>query len=347
MLTIRPFVVSTGVRLKINTRQSGWSLKSSGSHAAPTNPDEPVSSRHSVTTGPSHLYGTNEMVSARDSKELPAWLSGAIVAGVGVCLVGMEIFRALRRERREPKVVHHARNLALASGALLVMQWVEKPFAMRLSARAERLELGLAPRLTKSRTGRLLLSVILLDYGLYVWHVLTHKVPLLWRFHLVHHVDLDLDASTAVRFHFGEMLLSVPWRLAQIRVVGASPRALSIWQTFLLVSILFHHSNVRLPVKLERFLSYIIMTPRLHSTHHELRIENTNSNWSSGLSIWDLLHGTYKWQRAQAPIGVPAFQDVADVALPRCILLPFEPETGREHSQIGFVRQVAPRPFMQ
>jgi len=287
------------------------------------------------------------MVSARDRKELPAWLGGAIVAGVGVCLAGLEFFRALRRERREPRAVHHARNLAIACGAMLAMQCVEKPFAMRLAGRVERLELGLVPKLARSCMARLLLSVILLDYGLYVWHVLTHKVPVLWRFHLVHHVDLDLDASTAVRFHFGEMLLSVPWRLAQILVVGASPGAVSVWQTLLRCSILFHHSNVRLPLSLERLLSYVIMTPRLHSTHHEARIENTNSNWSSGLSIWDLMHGTYKWQPAQAPIGVPAFQQVADVALPRCILLPFEPEPGAEHGQIGFVRQVAPRPFMQ
>src|SRR5690242_987623 len=163
------------------------------------------------------------MVSARDPKEFPAWLGGAIVAGVGVCLAGLEFFRALRRERREPKVVHHARNLAIACGAMLAMQCVEKPFAMRLARRVERLELGLVPKLARPRMARRLLSVILLDYGLYVWHVLTHKVPVLWRFHLVHHVDLDLDASTAFRFHFGEMLLSVPWRLAQIRVVGASP----------------------------------------------------------------------------------------------------------------------------
>jgi sterol desaturase/sphingolipid hydroxylase (fatty acid hydroxylase superfamily) len=251
-------------------------------------------------------------------------LSGAIVAGVGICLAGLELSRALRKRQREPKLVHHARNLALATGAALVMQSIEKPFAMRLAGRVERDELGLAPRLVSSRAARLVLSVILLDYGLYLWHVLTHKVPLLWRFHLVHHIDLDLDTSTAIRFHFGEMLLSIPWRLAQIRVTGASPLAVSIWQTFLLASILFHHSNVRLPIRVERLLSFIIMTPRLHGTHHEARQDHANSNWSSGLTIWDLLHGTYKWREAQGTIGIPGFQDPEDVTLPRCVLLPFE-----------------------
>jgi sterol desaturase/sphingolipid hydroxylase (fatty acid hydroxylase superfamily) len=246
------------------------------------------------------------------------------VAGVGICLAGLELCRALRKRQREPKLLHHARNLALATGALLVMHAIEKPFAMRLAASVEGDELGLAPTLVRSPATRLMLSVILLDYGLYLWHVLTHKVPLLWRFHLVHHIDLDLDTSTAIRFHFGEMLLSIPWRLAQIRIAGASPLAVSIWQTFLLASILFHHSNVRLPIRVERLLSFIIMTPRLHGSHHEARQDHANSNWSSGLTIWDLLHGTYKWHEEQGTIGVPAFQDPENVTLPKSILLPFE-----------------------
>jgi len=261
-------------------------------------------------------------------------LSGAIVAGVAVCLVGLELSRALRNRNREPKLIRSVRNLVLAGGAAMVMQIIEKPFVMRLAGRVERNELGLVPGLVRSRVARLVLSVILLDYGLYLWHVLTHKVPQLWRFHLVHHIDLDLDTSTAVRFHFGEILLSIPWRLAQIRVAGASPLAVSIWQTFLLVSILFHHSNVRLPVRVERLLSFIIMTPRLHGTHHEARQDHANSNWSSGLTIWDLLHGTYKWREAQGTIGVAAFQDPKDVTLPRCILIPLEPQVEAWRSRI-------------
>jgi hypothetical protein len=98
------------------------------------------------------------------------------------------------------------------------------------------------------------LTVALLDYSLYVWHILVHKVPFLWRFHQPHHVDLDRDASTALRFHFGEILRSVPWRAAQIVVIGVPPLTLPVWQTATLVEILFHHSNVELPVEVERWL---------------------------------------------------------------------------------------------
>jgi len=138
------------------------------------------------------------------------------------------------------------------------------------------------------------LAVLLLDYSLYVWHVLTHRVPLLWRFHLVHHVDLDMDASTALRFHLGELLLSVPWRAAQIGLIGVSWRVYAIWQALLMLSILFHHSNFRLPLRVEGYLNRLIVTPRMHGIHHSIASDEVNSNWSSGLSFWDRLHGTLR-----------------------------------------------------
>jgi sterol desaturase/sphingolipid hydroxylase (fatty acid hydroxylase superfamily) len=153
-------------------------------------------------------------------------------------------------------------------------------------------------------------------------------VPVLWRFHAVHHIDLDLDTSTAVRFHFGELAVSTPWRVAQVLLIGASPLTLSIWQTGLLMSILFHHSNVQLPISMERRIGRVFVTPRMHGIHHSQVRDETDSNWSSGLTLWDWLHGTLRLnvpQRAIA-IGVPAFSDPADVTLAKMIALPFEPQ---------------------
>jgi sterol desaturase/sphingolipid hydroxylase (fatty acid hydroxylase superfamily) len=172
------------------------------------------------------------------------------------------------------------------------------------------------------------LALLLLDYTLYVWHVLTHRVPVLWRFHAVHHIDLDLDASTAVRFHFGELTVSAPWRVAQVLLIGASPLTLSLWQTGLLMSILFHHSNVQLPISVERRIGRVFVTPRMHGIHHSQVRDETDSNWSSGLTLWDWLHGTLRLNVPQRAItiGVPAFQDPADVTLAKMIALPFEPQ---------------------
>ncbi len=124
-----------------------------------------------------------------------------------------------------------------------------------------------------------------------------------------------MDASTALRFHFAEMAVSVPYRAAQVALIGVAPRPLSIWQTFLFVSILFHHSNLRLPVWLERRLATVIVTPRMHGIHHSMVEEEANSNWSSGFTIWDTLHGTLRLDVPQndIEIGVPAYREEEQV----------------------------------
>src|SRR5919201_6599100 len=163
-----------------------------------------------------------------------------------------------------------------------------------------------------------------MDYTLYLWHRLMHRWAWLWRFHLPHHVDLELDASTALRFHFSELVLSVPWRAGQIALIGVSPLSLSIWQTATLMEVIFHHSNVELPVGVERWLNKLIVTPRMHGIHHSVVQEEQNANWSSGLTLWDWLHGTLRLNVPQDEItvGVPAYQDPKDVTLPKVLAMP-------------------------
>jgi sterol desaturase/sphingolipid hydroxylase (fatty acid hydroxylase superfamily) len=164
-----------------------------------------------------------------------------------------------------------------------------------------------------------------MDYTLYLWHILIHRLPWLWRLHLPHHVDLDLDVSTALRFHFSELVVSAGWRAGQVTLIGVSPRAYSAWQNLLMLSILFHHSNVELPIELERWLSRIIVTPRLHGIHHSMVRDESDSNWSSGLTLWDWLHGTLKLNVPQQAItiGVPAYRQPEDVIFRKLIAMPF------------------------
>jgi sterol desaturase/sphingolipid hydroxylase (fatty acid hydroxylase superfamily) len=240
-------------------------------------------------------------------------------------LVRLENRRPMRRAV-ESKLVRNGRNLTVAGIAALALQVAEKPVATRLSKLVERKRLGLLKIFRLPKWLEIILAVVLMDYTLYLWHVFTHKAPFLWRFHVVHHVDLDLDASTALRFHFGELIISVLWRSIQILVIGASPSALSAWQLFLFPSILFHHSNVRLPENLDRALQHVIVTPRLHGIHHSIVRDETDSNWSSGLTIWDKLHGTFRNDVPQNEIiiGVPAYQNPDEVILSRILPLPFE-----------------------
>jgi sterol desaturase/sphingolipid hydroxylase (fatty acid hydroxylase superfamily) len=256
-----------------------------------------------------------------------AWVSAPLVLGAFGLLLWLERHRALRRAV-EPKLTRAARNLTVAAASAVALQLTEKPMAEALSALVERRRWGLLKRFRLPAWLEVALAVILLDYTLYLWHVLTHRVPFLWRFHVVHHVDLDLDASTALRFHFAELVLSVPWRAGQILLLGVSPRALSVWQTGLFLSILFHHANVELPVEIESRLNAIIVTPRMHGIHHSMVKEETNSNWSSGLTVWDWLHGTLKLNvpQEQITIGVPAYRDPKEVGLVNMLKLPFGAE---------------------
>ncbi len=248
-----------------------------------------------------------------------------VALGTYGVLVWLENRRPLR-DAVEPKLQRNARNLAVAGLAAVALQLAERPLAAPLTKLVERKNIGLLKIVRLPKVLETVLAVILLDYTLYLWHVLTHKIPLLWRFHLVHHVDLDMDASTALRFHFGELTISALWRSAQILVIGVSPAAYAAWQFLLFPEILFHHSNVALPAELERKISRFIVTPRLHGIHHSAVRDETNSNWSSGLTLWDRLHGTFKADGAQTEIniGVPAYQNPNDVTLTKILPLPFE-----------------------
>lgn len=185
--------------------------------------------------------------------------------------------------------------------------------------------IGLLQAVTLPRWASTLVAVVILDYALWWWHWANHRVPFFWRFHLVHHVDRDLDATTALRFHFGELALSIPVRAAVMIAAGIDTRTLWLWQTILFASILFHHSNVRLPLRFELLLVRLIVTPRMHGIHHSDRPNETNSNWSSLLSCWDYLHRTMRLDvpQSEISIGVAAYREADDVTIGKMLVLPF------------------------
>jgi len=247
----------------------------------------------------------------------------AIVAAFAITLL-FEWLRPLRplRESKPRRVV---RNLNTGGIALALATLFTTPLLSPLTSWVALHRIGLLNLLPLSPTLHLILGVLLLDYTLWIWHFLSHRLAWIWRFHVVHHVDRDLDSSTALRFHFGEHALSILYRAAQIVVIGASVQALWMWQLLLFVSILFHHSNIELPIALERWLVRLIVTPRMHGIHHSDQFSETDSNWSSLLSVWDYLHGTILLSVPQndITIGVPAYQKAEDVTLGRILALPF------------------------
>lgn len=246
-----------------------------------------------------------------------------IVAAASLMLVAETL--APLRPSVESKFRHIVRNLSAGGVSLALMSLIQAPLLQPVAARIVRERIGLLQLVEWPRWAETLAAVVLLDYTLWWWHWATHRVPFLWRFHLVHHVDRDLDTSTALRFHFGELALSVPVRALQMIVIGVDPFSLWLWQTVLFASILFHHANLRLPLAFERALSRLIVTPRMHGIHHSEREDETNSNWSSLLSVWDFLHRTFRLDvpDERITIGIPAYRAPEDVTLGKILTLPF------------------------
>jgi sterol desaturase/sphingolipid hydroxylase (fatty acid hydroxylase superfamily) len=255
---------------------------------------------------------------------LPGWIAPAVVAGAFLLFLVTETLRPLRRQR-ESKLRRIGRNLTMAGLGLATIELLQIPILLPISAWVIRERIGLLHWLGLSGWARTLAGIVLLDYTLWFWHWANHRIFFFWRFHSVHHVDLDMDASTALRFHFGELGMSVAFRALQIVVIGTDPRSVAIYQILLFASILFHHSNTRLPVSLERVLVRLIVTPRMHGIHHSDYLNETNTNWSSLLSAWDYLHRTIRLDVPQQAIeiGVPAYQDPKKVTIGKILAMPF------------------------
>lgn len=170
--------------------------------------------------------------------------------------------------------------------------------------------------------GGLALDLLLLDFLIYWWHRANHEVPFLWRFHRVHHLDRFLDTTTALRFHFGEVLLSALARAAVVAALAFPLSSVLAFEALLLLATLFHHSNLRLPPGLERALSLVVVTPSIHWVHHRRVQRDTDSNYSTVLSPWDRLFGSRSatYRTAGMSIGVEGQEERP---LPGLIARPF------------------------
>lgn len=264
------------------------------------------------------------------------WISALILTAVLTTMAALETVRPLRR-RLEPRLRRTVRNFTTGALSLAVVTLLQAPILMPLVHWTQRRGVGLLNLVDLPAAFAVGLAVLLLDYTLWHWHRINHVVPFFWRFHLVHHVDRDMDASTALRFHFGEHALSVGWRVLQVVAIGPSPTAIWTFHALLVASILFHHSNTRLPLRFERLLVRIIVTPRMHGIHHSDWRNETNSNWSSLLSGWDYLHRTVllSMPHEKIVVGVPGYRAPDDVTIGRILWMPFRRQRDDWRGSLG------------
>lgn len=168
----------------------------------------------------------------------------------------------------------------------------------------------------------LALDLLLLDFLIYWWHRANHRWPPLWRFHAVHHLDRFLDSTSALRFHFGEVAISALARALVILAVGFPLVSVLAFETLLLAATIFHHSNLRLPARLERALSWIVVTPSIHWLHHHRVRRDTDSNYATVLSLWDRLFGSRNRGRRSLDMAIGVEGEEEESAL-RLLVRPF------------------------
>jgi sterol desaturase/sphingolipid hydroxylase (fatty acid hydroxylase superfamily) len=169
-------------------------------------------------------------------------------------------------------------------------------------------------------------AVLLLDLTLYGQHVMFHAVPVLWRMHRMHHADLEFDVTTGLRFHPGEIVVSMLIKLAAVLVLGAVPIAVLIFEVALNATSMFNHGNVRLPASLDRMLRLVVVTPDMHRVHHSIDRHETDSNFGFNVPCWDRLFGTYRDQPAlghdRMTIGIDRFREPRELWLDRMLWQP-------------------------
>ena len=187
----------------------------------------------------------------------------------------------------------------------------------------------------------IILSLIGLDFAIYVQHVLLHALPVFWRLHRVHHIDLDVDVTTGLRFHPVEICLSMLYKAALVLLLGAPPAAVIAFEVILNATSLFNHSNIRLPAALDRLLRQVLITPDLHRIHHSVLEVETNSNFGFSVPFWDRLCGTYRDQPSQSHttmgLGLKAYREPRSLGLGRLLLNPFVTPFGPTDSEAPII----------
>jgi len=177
-----------------------------------------------------------------------------------------------------------------------------------------------------------MLTIIILDFVIYMQHVMFHAVPILWRLHMMHHADLDYDLTTGTRFHPIEIIISLGIKAGAITVLGAPPVGVIIFEILLNGTAMFNHGNFFIPLGIDRVLRLLVVTPDMHRVHHSVFPNETNTNFGFNLPWWDRLCGTYRSQprkgHEQMTIGLNQFRDPSRLTLPWMIALPFMGKPG-------------------
>ncbi len=252
----------------------------------------------------------------------------------GVVFAVMALWEAVAPRRR--LTVSKARRwfinlsiILLDNGVVLLLA---PGAAVATAVAAQQAGWGLLNRYPLPAPAAVAVGVLALDLVIYLQHLMFHAVPLLWRLHMVHHADLDIDVTTGLRFHPLEIVISLGVKVAAVAALGPPVAAVVLFEVLLNATAMFNHGNVRLPEGLDRWLRLLVVTPDMHRVHHSVTIRETNSNFGFNFPWWDRIFGTYRAQPAaghtRMTIGLSQFRDFGTLGLSACLLLPLRGDPG-------------------
>lgn len=249
----------------------------------------------------------------------------AIFLAVLIAMMAWEL-AAPRRRQHIPRVLRWSNNLALLVLDTLILRLTFPVLAVGVAVMAQDAGWGLLNALDVPSWLTVLAAILILDLAIYLQHVMFHAVPGLWRLHRMHHADQEFDATTGLRFHPVEIVVSMAIKLAVVGAIGAPPVAVLLFEVLLNATALFNHSNIRLPHGVDRVLRLVLVTPDMHRVHHSVDPRETNSNYGFSLPWWDRLLGTYVAQPAKGhdamQIGIEQFRTPRDQWLDRMLVQP-------------------------
>ena len=251
-----------------------------------------------------------------------------VFIGVLMLMALWEIVRP-RRVLTVSKTVRWLNNLGLVFFNSFILRLLFPAAAVGVATLVDERQWGLFNLYEVPLWFAVLASVVIMDFVIYLQHVMVHAVPLLWRLHRVHHADLDYDVTTGARFHTLEIILSMLIKFATIILLGPPVVAVIIFEVVLNAMAMFNHGNVGLPRSLDIMLRWFVVTPDMHRVHHSIEDDETNSNFGFNLSWWDRLFGTYRDQPRAGhqgmTIGIHGFRDVKQAAwITGMLAMPFK-----------------------
>ena len=233
---------------------------------------------------------------------------------------------APRRRQDIPRLLRWSNNLGVVVIDTVLVRMAFPVLAVGMASLAVERDWGLLNTFQVPGWIAFLVSLLLFDLAIYLQHVMFHAVPALWRLHRMHHADLEFDVTTGLRFHPLEILISMGIKLGLVAVFGPPAVAVLVFEVLLNGTSMFNHSNIRLPLRVDRFLRLIVVTPDMHRVHHSILPTETNSNFGFNLPWWDRLMGTYRAQPREGhegmTIGIEQFRTPRDLWLDRMLIQP-------------------------